>query len=89
MEMAEIRVGTAGGGSRGSMRAPAAREAISKAMAGSLHVLFGVRRRRARRIRPPVACLDRASWCIFDNTALGEATANALDLQQRIRDESL
>lgn len=24
-------------------------------------------------------------WCIFDNTALGEATANALELQRRLR----
>ena len=24
------------------------------------------------------------SWCIFDNTALGHATANALDLRSRI-----
>jgi uncharacterized protein YecE (DUF72 family) len=26
------------------------------------------------------------AWCIFDNTALGEATANALDLQRMVRE---
>ena len=27
-------------------------------------------------------------WCIFDNTALGEATGQALDLLQRVREET-
>lgn len=27
---------------------------------------------------------DRDAWCIFDNTAAGEATGNALDLQSRL-----
>lgn len=38
----------------------------------------------AQRLRCGRKALDR--WCIFDNTALGEATRQALDLLQRLRE---
>jgi uncharacterized protein YecE (DUF72 family) len=39
----------------------------------------------ASRIREDVEA-GRDAWCIFDNTAAGEATQNALDLQARLAD---
>lgn len=36
----------------------------------------------AQRIRTAIEEAARSVWCIFDNTASGAATANALDLQQ-------
>ena len=38
----------------------------------------------AREMRPSTGQY-RSSWCIFDNTALGEATANALQLVRALR----
>ena len=37
----------------------------------------------AQRLRAAIA-EDQACWCIFDNTALGKATGNALDLVRRL-----
>jgi uncharacterized protein YecE (DUF72 family) len=34
------------------------------------------------------ALRDRAVWCVFDNTARGAATINALDLRERLRGPS-
>lgn len=39
--------------------------------------------RYARRF-PAVASSNAPVWCIFDNTALGAATTNAVDLLQRL-----
>lgn len=37
----------------------------------------------ARFLRDPAACAVE-NWCIFDNTALGEATRDAMELQRRL-----
>jgi uncharacterized protein YecE (DUF72 family) len=38
-----------------------------------------------RRLRAHMASSDAPVWCIFDNTALGAATTNGVDLVQRLR----